>query len=167
MYIDLKSYERIGRLIEQCDEQHDRLMRMLRQQYQSCTMSGYRDQEQERLPAQKADPDELSYLMDECDSCSLADDLCYLIDQLVKDVIHLEEETVKWREALLSYLPEDEAEMLGADILSGLGRRYGGDPVYELYMRVCGHRVDPMEQCGHTKKMLRLRNGLDEDTIRF
>lgn len=170
MYIDERKFDRINRLLEQHDDQHIRSMKELRRQIMYCMSENHRDmrmKERSILWEAGRPADRMDYECEDCDECDLTYDLCQLIDSLVSDIIHLEEETVKWREALLPYLSTEDADGLRSDIFSDLASRHTDENVYEVYMRNCGIKVDRMEASEHLNRMRMLKNGMAEDTVRF
>ena len=98
-------------------------------------------------------------------SCSTIDDFIKLTDDMMADMLHLEEELVRWRQALIKYLPKDWAEGLRQDIFDGTPRDYAGDPAYDLYVQARG--VDPQQTKEHHKLMRRLADGTDETSITY
>lgn len=170
MYINERNFMRIRRLLEQADEQHFRSMKELRRQITYCLQENRNQERASRdvFPWEHTSTsDQPVYGEDDCEDCTVLYDLCLLIDSLVTDIIHLEEETVKWREALLVYLSPEDADGLRSDILSDLAGRHTNEDMYELYMRICGIRQDKMEAPEHSDRMWRLKNGIDEETVRF
>jgi hypothetical protein len=102
----------------------------------------------------------------ECeDECSRIADFCSLVHSLVLDINSLEEEIVRWRQALIKYLPNQEAEGLQSDIFSNLAGDFSADEAYLFYIeRLCnGH--DPMQNDEHVNRMIRLRDGTDDTTL--
>ena len=66
-------------------------------------------------------------LLDEvncADPCEAVTALCELIDELLKDIQHLELEFISTRYLLSQHTDEDHGELLCSDILENLGRRY-------------------------------------------
>lgn len=102
----------------------------------------------------------------ECeDECSYITDFCHLVHSLVQDINGLEEEIVRWRQALIKYLPPQEAEGLHSDIFSNLAGDYATYEAYQFYIgRLCNGQ-DPMENDEHVNRMIRLRDGTDDTTI--
>ena len=76
-------------------------------------------------------------------SCEAVSALCLLVDELVKDIQHLELECISTRYLLSRYL--DQGELLRLDILENLGRRFYDDPAYILYKNLMYDGGDPME----------------------
>lgn len=170
MYIDEKKFNRICRLIEQHDDQHIRSVKELRRQIMYCVGENQRDTRRNGNPVpweSYRSESGMEYECEDCDECDLTYDLCQLIDSLVSDIIHLEEETVKWREALLPYLSTEDADGLRSDIFSDLAGRHTDETVYEVYMRTCGIKTDRLEASEHLSRMRMLKNGIAEDTVRF
>ena len=60
------------------------------------------------------DPEDCFY------SCRTVHDFMRLTDEMVHTIIGLEEELVRWRQALIKYLPPEWAEGLRSDILNRL-----------------------------------------------
>ncbi len=87
-------------------------------------------------------------LLDEincADSCETVTALCDLVDNLVKDIQHLELECISTRYLLSQYMDEEQGEFLRMDILENLGRRFHDDPAYTLYRNLLYDGGDPME----------------------
>ena len=75
-------------------------------------------------------------LLDEvncADSCEAVTALCELINELLKDIQHLELECISTRYLLSQYMDEDHGELLRSDILENLGRRHYDSPAYQLF----------------------------------
>ena len=87
-------------------------------------------------------------LLDEvncADSCEAVTSLCELIDELLKDIQHLELECISTRYLLSQHMDEDHGELLRSDILENLGRRYYNTPAYQLFTELPYDGGDPME----------------------
>jgi len=87
-------------------------------------------------------------LLDEvncADSCEAVTALCELVDNLVKDIQHLELECISTRYLLSQYLDDDQGELLRMDILENLGQHFSDDPAYTLYKNLMYNGGDPME----------------------
>ena len=87
-------------------------------------------------------------LLDEvncADSCEAVTALCELIDELLKDIQHLELECISTRYQLSQHMDEDHGELLRSDILENLGRRYYNSPAYQLFTEIQYDGGDPME----------------------
>lgn len=98
-------------------------------------------------------------------SCSTVNDFIKLTDDMMEDIQLLEEELVRWRQALIKYLPERWAEGLRQDIFNNTARGYYGDPAYDLYIQAKGY--DPQQSEEHAEFMQRLANGTDETSITY
>ncbi|MBF4691588.1 hypothetical protein [Fusibacter ferrireducens] len=72
-------------------------------------------------------------------------EFCRLIDCLIKDIQHLESETVKTRYTLSKYLEPPYDEFMRSDILSGLAGRYYDHPAYKIYIQLLYNNQDPMD----------------------
>lgn len=101
------------------------------------------------------------------EDCPTVYNFLKLTDEMIKTIIDLEEELVRWRQALIKYLPPEWAEGLRQDIFNNLSRCFEGDPAYDLYVSwMCGG-VDPQQEESQTKRMHRLANGTDETSITY
>lgn len=108
------------------------------------------------------DHDEPYYCTEPCQD--IAD--CYmLIDSLVKDILTLEEEMIRWRQALLKHLSPIDAQNLKSDIYDNLARRYYDNECYQTYIKLAYDGVDPMESDEHSQMLIRLRDGIDETSV--
>ena len=87
-------------------------------------------------------------LLDEvncADSCEAVTALCALIDELLKDIQHLELECIGTRYLLSQHMEEEQGSLLRSDILENLGRRHYGSPAYQLFKELQYNGGDPME----------------------
>lgn len=93
--------------------------------------------------------DEFTYdLLDEnncADSCGAVILLCELVDELLKDIQHLELECISTRYLLSQHMESEQGQLLRSDILENLGRRYYDNPAYQLYKELLYNGGDPME----------------------
>ena len=71
--------------------------------------------------------------------------LCGLIDNLLKDIQHLELECISTRYQLSQHMEKEQGDFLRIDILENLVRRYSADPAYILYRNLMYAGGDPME----------------------
>lgn len=90
----------------------------------------------------------------------------HLLDQMIMDIQHLELEIIRSRYKLSFYLSPPYDEYLRMEIFSGMGTRYGGDPVYDKYLSYCGLDVDMDEDAidteFHLARKYRLASGHDD-----
>ena len=86
------------------------------------------------------DPEDCFY------SCRTVHDFMRLTDEMVHTIIGLEEELVRWRQALIKYLPPEWAEGLRSDILNNIARDFEGDPAYDLYVSMVCNGIDPQQE---------------------
>ncbi len=99
--------------------------------------------------------------------CPTVYDFLKLTDEMIKTIIELDEELVRWRQALIKYLPSEWADGLRQDIFNNTSRCFEGEPAYDLYVKlVCGG-VDPQQEDSLTDRMHRLANGTDETSITY
>ena len=99
-------------------------------------------------------------------SCTTIDDFLDLTDEMIETIISLEEELVRWRQALIKYLPQEWAEGLRQDIFNNLSRDYEGEPAYDLYVKL-RRGFDPQHEEEHRCRLYRLADGIDDTTIDY
>ena len=107
------------------------------------------------------DPEDCFY------GCRTMHDFMRLTDEMVHTIIGLEEELVRWRQALIKYLPPEWAEGLRSDILTNIARDFEGDPAYDLYVSMVCNGIDPQQEKEKLARMRRLVNGTDETSITY
>ena len=101
-------------------------------------------------------------LMDEincADSCEAIISLCELVDNLVKEIQHLELECISTRYLLSQHMDEEPGKLLQMDILENLGRRFRDDPAYMLYRNMMYDGGDPMEFRDYLIKVRKAKEG--------
>ena len=104
---------------------------------------------------------------DDClDSCAIVKRFLHLTDKMLGTIIGLEEEVVRWRQALIKYLPKDWAEGFRQDIFNNLSVDFEGDPAYDLYVKLRGG-VDPQQARERIKRLYRLADGTDDTSIKY
>lgn len=95
-------------------------------------------------------------------------DAFQLIHDLTEEIVLLEEELIRWRHALIKYLPVRWADGLRQDIFDNQSRRFYGDSeLYDRFVDEYCAGVDPLESDDHVERMLRLRDGTDEISIDY
>jgi hypothetical protein len=105
---------------------------------------------------------------DEClHDCPTVYDFLRLTDEMVKTIIGLDEELVRWRQALIKHLPPEWAEGLLDDILDNTSRDFEGDPAYDLYVSLACGGKDPQQDEERLERMKRLIRGTDETSITY
>lgn len=113
------------------------------------------------------DEDEPDYsLIDGCpEFCQDLVESYLLVDSLVQDILSLEEEMVRWRQALLRHLSPIDAQNLKSDIYDNLARRYYDNECYQDYIKRMHNGKDPMESEEHSLMLQRLKEGMDETSV--
>lgn len=101
------------------------------------------------------------------DGCSKIYDFMKLTDEMTSTIIDLEEELVRWRQALTKYLPKEWAEGLQQDILCNLSQDFEGDPAYDMYVSWMKGGTDPQQDEERIKRLYRIAHGTDETTIDY
>jgi hypothetical protein len=127
----------------------------------------------EGLPFQEDKPntceneDELDYSVMDCcpEFCQDLVESYLLVDSLVQDILSLEEEMVRWRQALLRHLSPIDAQNLKSDIYDNLARRYYDNECYQDYIKRMHDGKDPMESEEHSLMLQRLKEGMDETSV--
>ena len=87
-------------------------------------------------------------LLDEvncADSCEAVTALCELVDELIKDIQHLELECIGTRYLLSQHMEKEQGSLLRSDILENLSRRHYGSAAYQLFKTLLYDGGDPME----------------------
>jgi len=107
--------------------------------------------------------------MSGCSGCPAADNpdigaVSRLLDRMVMDIQHLEIELVRTRYRLSFFLENPYDEYMRMELFSGMGGRYGGDPVYDRYLRYRGFSgdEDAIDTPFHVARMMRLSDGHDD-----
>ena len=103
---------------------------------------------------------------DECpdvDNCELIQSFLELVDSMVKDIQHLNAETVKARYELSQKLDPEHQCTTGADILSDLDTPHYDNLAYQEYMRIYYDGGNPMSFKEHVDSMIRIAQGQDDD----
>ncbi len=85
---------------------------------------------------------------------------------MIETIIDLEDELVRWRQALIKYLPKDWAEGLRQDILNNLSRDFEGEPAYDLYVQL-RRGSNPQQEEQRIRRLCRLADGTDETSITY
>ena len=88
-------------------------------------------------------------------------EFCWLVDVMLKDIQHLESETVRTRYELSCYLQPPYDEYLRSDILSDLAGQYTWSSAYKQYIQLLYNNQDPMDSNAYAKHMFRLAHGID------
>ena len=86
-------------------------------------------------------------LLDEvncADTCEAVIALCELVDEMVRDIQHLELECISTRYLLSQHMDEEQGELLRMDILENLGSCFSENPAYTLYKDLIYNGGDPM-----------------------
>ena len=102
-------------------------------------------------------------LLDEvncADSCEAVTALCALIDELLKDIQHLELECIGTRYLLSQHMEEEQGSLLRSDILENLGRRHYGSPAYQIPWNsatILSRYKKPVKANGHVGTNLSLK----------
>lgn len=92
------------------------------------------------------------------------DEVSRLLDRMIMDIQHLELEVIRSRYKLSFFLVPPYDEYLRAEIFSGMGTRYGGDPVYDQYLSYngLGEYDDAIDTPFHLNRKRRLAAGHDD-----
>ena len=79
-----------------------------------------------------------------------------LTDEMIKTILELDEELIRWRQTLIKYLPPEWAEDLQQDIFNNISRDFEGDPAYDLYVRLACGGQDPQQEASRIARLHRL-----------
>lgn len=113
------------------------------------------------------EPDAYGYEYSCFEDCGTIHDFMKLTNEMTHTIIELEEELVRWRQALIKYLPGDLAEGLQQDILNSLSRDFEGEPAYDMYVNWWWGGHDPKQDEERIKRLYRIANGTDETSIKY
>ena len=103
---------------------------------------------------------------DECpgvDRCELIQSFLELVDLMVRDIQHLEAETIRARYALSEQYDPEHKWITSVDILSDLGSPYYDNLAYQEYIRIYYDGGDPMSFKGFVDAMGHLTQGIEDD----
>ena len=104
----------------------------------------------------------------ECISdCDTVCSFLKLTDEMVKTILELDEELIRWRQALIKYLPTEWADGLQQDIFNNTSHDFEGDPAYDLYVRLVCDGQDPQQDTSKIARLYRLAKGTDETSITY
>jgi len=105
---------------------------------------------------------------DDCpNGCKTVYEYMLLTDEMIHTILDLEEELVRWRQALIKYLPKEWAEGLRQDIFNNLSRDFEGEEAYDMYVSYMRNGNDPQHDDEHLERMYRLADGTDETSIDY
>lgn len=99
--------------------------------------------------------------------CKTMYDFMRLTNEMVHTIIELDEELVRWRQALIKYLPDEWADGLQQDIFNNTSRDFEGDPAYDLYVKLACNGVDPQQEESRIERIHKLAKGTDETSITY
>ena len=100
---------------------------------------------------------------DYCEHCEM--EYYQLIEQLVKDIQHLESKALRLRYSLSRFLPESDGETLRGEIFSDLAGNYCEQPAYQRYISKYCDGCDPMDNDNYNENLLKISKG--EESIDF
>jgi hypothetical protein len=94
------------------------------------------------------------------DDCSVAVDFFSLVDALVSDIKHLEDEVIMLRRDYAMSLPEPEQKALLSSIFSDLSNCYDDSELFTAYYRCFHNGVNPLDCKARTERMTKISKGL-------
>lgn len=106
--------------------------------------------------------------LDYCSECSDIYDFMKLTSAMVEEINELRAEVVRWRQAMIKYLPERWADGLKQDIFDNLYLNvYEDYEAYNYYVKRCCNGKDPFDNKQRSKFMERLSKGTDDTSITY
>ncbi len=102
-----------------------------------------------------------------CSICPDISDFFELTDAMVKEINHLREEVVRWRQVLIKYLPPDWADGLRQDIYDNVYCSFEDYDAYSKFINAYYSGMDPFDNEEHSALMKRLCDGSDETSITY
>ncbi|MBQ1406621.1 MAG: potassium channel protein [Eubacterium sp.] len=94
-------------------------------------------------------------------------DYIRLVRALIEEINDTRDDVLRWRQAIIKYLPERWAEGLRCDMLSNLCRNFEDFDAYKHYMNSYCGGVDPLDNEGVCQRVHRLITGTDETSINY
>ena len=100
----------------------------------------------------------------DADTCELTVSFLELVDAMVKDIQHLKAETIRARYELSQKFDPDHKWISTVDILSNLDMPHYDSMAYQQYVKIYYDGGDPMSFKGYVDSMVRLAQGIDDET---
>ena len=100
----------------------------------------------------------------DADNCDLVTSYLELIDAMVKDMQHLKAETIRARYELSQKYDPEHKWITTVDILSDLDMPHYDSMAYQQYVSIYYDGGDPMSFKGYVDSMVRLAQGIDDET---
>lgn len=100
----------------------------------------------------------------DADNCELIVSFLELVDAMVRDIQHLKAETIRARYELSQKLDPDHKWITTVDILSNLDMPHYDSIAYQQYVNIYYDGGDPMSFKGYVDSMVRLAQGIDDET---
>ena len=100
----------------------------------------------------------------DADNCELIASFLELVDAMVRDIQHLKAETIRARYELSQKLDPDHKWITTVDILSNLDMPHYESMAYQQYVSIYYDGGDPMSFKGFVDSMVRLAQGIDDET---
>lgn len=100
----------------------------------------------------------------DADNCELIVSFLELVDVMVRDIQHLKAETIRARYELSQKLDPDHKWITTVDILSNLDMPHYDSIAYQQYVNIYYDGGDPMSFKGYVDSMVRLAQGIDDET---
>jgi hypothetical protein len=100
----------------------------------------------------------------DADTCELIVSFLELVDAMVKDIQHLKAETIRARYELSQKFDPDHKWISTVDILSNLDMPHYDSMAYQQYVKIYYDGGDPMSFKGYVDSMVRLAQGIDDET---
>lgn len=109
------------------------------------------------------DYNEWKYCFD-TDNCKLIASFLELVDAMVRDIQHLKAETIRARYELSQRYDPEHKWITTVDILSNLDMPHYDSIAYQKYVSIYYDGGDPMSFKGFVDSMVRLAQGIDDET---
>lgn len=102
-----------------------------------------------------------------CSICSSIIDYNHLTYEMIEEIKYLRAEVIRWRQALIKYLPPDWADGLRQDIYNNIYQHFDDLDAYRYYVSTCCNGVDPFDNKEQSAFLARLMDGTDETSIKY
>lgn len=106
-------------------------------------------------------------IVDYCSDCSTMDDYNTLTYEMIEEIKFLRAEVIRWRQALIKYLPPNWDEGLKEDIYDNIFQHFEDLAAYKHFINSCSDGVDPLDNEEQSKLLARFKDGIDETSITY
>ncbi len=103
----------------------------------------------------------------ECSICHSIREYKLLTLEMIEEIKFLRAEVIRWRQALMKYLPIDWADGLRQDIFDNIFPYFEDYDAYQWFVKDCCNGIDPFDNPEQSALLNRLKDGTDETSISY